>query len=280
MLANLNDVLKPARRNHYAVGLFNTCNLEFAKGVLSAAEALQFPVIIGTAEIFLEQASLEEVADLLLPMARRATVPVVVHLDHGLSADCCEKALKLGFSSIMYDCSMDSYEENVRKVAEMAGLAHSFGATIEAELGHVGDNPSASAGEMVDPSAFYTEPEQALDYVTKTGVDALASAVGTAHGAYKLPPKLDFERIHTIADTIDIPLVLHGGSGLRNQDFRRAIDEGISKINIFTDINMAGALAAHDGYEKGEVLLTDLQPRMVKAIREATIKKMKVFQNR
>ncbi len=279
MLANLNDVLKPARENRYAVGLFNTCSLEFAKGVIAAAEEMQSPVIIGTAEILLHCASLEEMADMLLPMAKRASVPVVVHLDHGLKEETCKKALELGFSSIMYDCSTDPYEENIRKVAEMTALAHSCGATIEAELGHVGDNPAAD-GEAVDPSAFYTEPDQALDFVTRTGVDALEIAVGTAHGAYKLPPRLDFERIREIAGTVDASLVLHGGSGLTDDDFRRAISEGISKINIFTDINLAGAKAAYDTYTQGGILLTDAQPRMVEAIKQATMKKMKVFANR
>lgn len=279
MLANLNDVLKPARENHYAVGLFNTCNLEFARGVIAAAEETQSPVIIGTAEILLPVASLEEMAEMLIPMAKRASVPVVVHLDHGLNAETCKKALELGFSSIMYDCSTDPYDVNVQKVAEMAKLAHSYGATIEGELGHVGNNPTTEDGEA-DPSAFYTEPGEALDFVTKTGVDALAIAVGTAHGAYKLPPKLDFQRIREIEGTIDASLVLHGGSGLTDDDFRKAIDEGISKINIFTDINMAAAKAAHDGYENGSVLLTDLQPMMVEAVKQATIKKMNIFKNR
>lgn len=279
MLANLNDVLKPARENHYAVGLFNTCSLEFARGVIAAAEETQSPVIIGTAEILLPVATLEEMAEMLIPMAKRASVPVVVHLDHGLNAETCKKALELGFSSIMYDCSTDPYDVNVQKVAEMAKLAHSYGATIEGELGHVGNNPTSAEGET-DPSAFYTEPDQALDFVTKTGVDALAIAVGTAHGAYKLPPKLDFERIREIAGTIDTSLVLHGGSGLTDDDFRKAIDEGISKVNIFTDINMAAAKAAHDGYANGSVLLTDLQPMMVEAVKQATIRKMYVFKNK
>lgn len=279
MLANLNDVLKPARENHYAVGLFNTCSLEFARGVIAAAEETQSPVIIGTAEILLPVATLEEMAEMLIPMAKRASVPVVVHLDHGLNAETCKKALELGFSSIMYDCSTDPYDVNVQKVAEMAKLAHSYGATIEGELGHVGNNPTSAEGET-DPSAFYTEPDQALDFVTKTGVDALAIAVGTAHGAYKLPPKLDFERIREIAGTIDTSLVLHGGSGLTDDDFRKAIDEGISKVNIFTDINMAAARAAHDGYANGSVLLTDLQPMMVEAVKQATIRKMNVFKNK
>ena len=279
MLVNMNEVLKPAAKEHYAVGLFNTCGLEFAKGVIAAAEETGSPVIIGTAEILFPSATLEEMADMLLPLAKRASIPVVVHLDHGLQESSCKKALELGFTSVMYDCSTDPYEENVRKVAEMTKLAHSYGATIEAELGHVGNNPSANGGE-VDPSAFYTDPAQALDFVSRTGVDALAIAVGTAHGAYKLPPKLDFQRIREIAALVDASLVLHGGSGLTDDDFRMAIDAGISKVNIFTDINLAAAKAAYDGYEQGKTLFTDLQPRMEEAVKQATIQKMKVFQNR
>lgn len=277
MLVNLNHVLQPAREKRYAVGLFNTCNLEFARGVIAAAQELQVPVIIGTAEILLSVASLEEVADMLLPMAKRATIPVVVHLDHGLSPDVCKKALELGFSSIMYDCSTVSYEENVKRVAEMTALAHSYGASIEAELGHVGD--TSMDGSKQDPTAFYTEPKQAIDFINKTGVDALAIAVGSAHGAYKFAPKLDFERIKAIASRTNCSLVLHGGSGLCDDDFHRAIDEGISKINIFTDINMAAAKAAYDGYMDGKLLMTDLQPCIEEAVKQATIQKMKVFQN-
>ena len=164
----------------------------------------------------------------------------------------------------------------MQKMKEMTKIAHSYGATIEAELGHVVFDES----EKSDPSALYTDPQQALEFVTETGVDALAIAVGTAHGAYKLPPKLDFERIRTIANTVDIPLVLHGGSGLTDDDFRRAIQEGISKVNIFTDIVTAAAKAAYDSYNDGARILTDMQPKMVEAIKEATIKKMNVFKNR
>lgn len=275
MLANLNDVLKPARENKKAVGLFNTCSLELARGVLEAAEELQVPVIIGTAEILLPVASLEIMADLLLPMADRASVPVVVHLDHGLKEETCKRALELGFSSIMYDCSTDPYEVNVQKISEMTKLAHSYHATIEAELGHVADNEGA--GAVNDPTMYYTQPEQAKDFTDRTGVDALAIAVGTAHGAYKLPPKLDFDRIRQIASTIDTFLVLHGGSGLSDDDFHRAIREGISKVNIFTDINHAGARAAYETYAAGKELVTDQQPAMVEAIKQATMEKMRLF---
>lgn len=190
----------------------------------------------------------------------------------------CLKALELGFSSIMYDCSTDSYEDNVRKVKEMADIAHSYGATIEGELGHVGDNPDSAEGSAhINPADFYTDPRMAKDFVDKTGVDALAIAVGTAHGAYKLPPKLDFERINTIAHTVDVPLVLHGGSGLTDNDFKRAIQEGISKINIFTDINVAAVEAEFRKFESMNKGIIDLIPAAVEAVKQETMKKMILF---
>lgn len=282
MLVNMNDVLLPARKQKYAVGLFNAVNLELARGIIQAAEETETPVIIGSAEILLPYGPLEEISYFLLPMAKKASVPVVVHLDHGLSRETCLNALELGFTSIMYDCSTASYEENVARVKEMADIAHSYGATIEGELGHVGDNEGSAEGNSAldDPTRFYTDPAMAKDFVDRTDVDALAIAVGTAHGAYKLPPKLDFERIRTIAHTIDTPLVLHGGSGLTDQDFQKAIAEGISKINIFTDINMAAAQAEYAELKAGKQGLTDLIPAAVEAVKQETMKKMRLFAGR
>jgi ketose-bisphosphate aldolases len=279
MLANLNDVLIPARKGKYAVGLFNAVNLELARGIIGAAEEKGSPVIFGTAEVLLPYGPLEELSYYLIPMAKKASVPVVVHLDHGLTKETCIKALELGFTSIMYDCSVDPYETNVKKVKEMADIAHSFGATIEGELGHVGDNEGSHEGDhvLMDPSAFYTDPKQAKDFVDRTGVDALAIAVGTAHGAYKLPPKLDFERIAEIANTISTPLVLHGGSGLTDADFEEAIKRGISKINIFTDINIAAIEAELKQFSSINKGLIDLIPAAVEAIKTEVIKKMSLF---
>ena len=279
MLVNMNEILRPAKQGKYAVGLFNAVNLELARGIINAAESTRSPVIMGTAEIVLPYGPLEEVSYYLIPMAKKASVPVVVHLDHGLTYDTCVKALELGFSSVMYDCSTDSYEENVRKVKEMADLAHSYGATIEGELGHVGDNEGSAEGSdhLEDPSKFFTDPKLAKDFVEKTGVDALAIAVGNAHGAYKLPPKLDFERIRTIANTVDVPLVLHGGSGLTDNDFRKAIREGISKVNIFTDINVAAVEAEFKKFSSMEKGLIDLIPAAVEAVKQESMKKMKLF---
>ena len=279
MLVNLNDVLLPAKKAKYAVGLFNAVNLELARGIIRAAEETQSPVIVGTAEVLFPYGPLEEVSYYLLPMAKKAGVPVVVHLDHGLNRETCLKALELGFSSVMYDCSTDSYEENVRKVKEMAEIAHSYGATIEGELGHVGDNEDMTddGTSSKDPSMYYTDPKMALDFVQKTGVDALAVAVGNAHGAYKFPPKLDFARIREIAATVDVPLVLHGGSGLTDLDFKTAIREGISKVNIFTDINVAAAKAVSERYTDAGKGLTDLIPSAVEAVHRESEKKMRLF---
>lgn len=275
----MNKVLRPAKENRYAVGLFNAVNLELARGIINAAETLRSPVIMGTAEVLLPYGPLEEVSYYLIPMAKKASVPVVVHLDHGLTRETCIKALELGFSSVMYDCSTDSYDENVRKVKEMADIAHSYGATIEGELGHVGDNEGSAEGSshIADPSKFFTDPALAKDFVEKTGVDALAIAVGNAHGAYKLPPKLDFERIRTIAGTVDVPLVLHGGSGLTDGDFKQAIKEGISKVNIFTDINVAAIEAEFKRFSSMEKGIIDLIPAAVEAVKQETMKKMQLF---
>ena len=279
MIVNMDSVLIPAKREHYAVGLFNAVNLELARGIISAAETLHSPVIMGTAEILLPYGPLEEVSYYLIPMAKKANVPVVIHLDHGLKYETCIKALELGFTSIMYDCSLDSYEENVRKVKEMADIAHSYGATIEGELGQVGNNEGSveDSSHMSEPSKFFTDPRMAKDYVEKTGVDALAIAVGNAHGAYKLPPKLDFERIYSIAQAVDVPLVLHGGSGLTDHDFKRAIQEGISKVNIFTDINIAAAEAELKNFTDINKGITDLIPASVEAVKQESMKKMKLF---
>ncbi len=278
MLVNLNDVLVPARRDKYAVGLFNAVNLEMARGIIEAAEETGSPVIMGTAEILLPYGPLEDLSYFLIPMAKRAKVPVVIHYDHGLTYDKCMEALKLGFTSIMYDCSTDSYEENVRKVKEMTEIAHSYGASVEGELGHVGNNPTDDGEEQPDPSLFYTQPEQAKDFVDRTGVDALAIAVGTAHGAYKLPPKLDFERIETIAKTIpETALVLHGGSGLTDDDFKQAIAKGITKMNIFTDINVAAVKAVVENCKNTGKGMTEMIPYEVEAVKQETIKKMQLF---
>lgn len=278
MLVTMNEVLRDAKKGRYAVGLFNAINLELAKGIISAAEKTGSPVIFGTAEVLLPYNTLEDLAMILIPMAKRASVPVVVHLDHGLTKETCIKALELGFSSIMYDCSTDTYENNCAKVKEMAEIAHTYGASIEGEIGHVGGAEGTATAEEQDEAAkYYTTPEEAKDFVERTGVDALAIAVGTAHGAYKLPPKLDFERIEKIAATVSTPLVLHGGSGLSDADFKRSIEAGISKVNVFTDINVAAAEAAMRNCSDVNRGIGELLSPIRDAVEQSVIEKMQLF---
>lgn len=275
MLVNLNEVLLDARKRKYGVGLFNTTSLEMARGVIQAAEELGSPVIVGTAEVLLPAGSLAEIRDMMRPLAERASVPVVLHYDHGLTEEKVIEALRLGYSSIMYDCSVDGYEENVKKVREMTRIAHAFGATVEAELGHVGANARSAEGTKQDDS-IYTDPQEAAEYVKATGVDALAVAIGSAHGAYKETPKLDIGRLKEIAKAVEVPLVLHGGSGLSDQDFRDCVENGIAKINIYTDINCAAAQAAVQNYKPGNGQF-ELASFMTEAVKEETKKKMRIF---
>lgn len=276
MLVTLNEVLRDAKKNRYAVGLFNTVNLEMAKGVLAAAEEVRAPVIIGTAEVLLPYAELEDLSYFLLPLAKKSSVPVVLHFDHGLTEVRVKQAISLGFSSVMYDCSTLDFSGNCHAVAELTAYAHSRGVTVEGELGHVGANDSCSEGEGQDDYSLYTEPEDARRFAESTGVDALAVSIGTAHGTYKSKPRLDFERLAAIASLVEAPLVLHGGSGLSDEDFRRAIQNGIAKVNIFTDINTAQAKAAYDAYVPGTGM-TELMPEMSRAVKQATLEKMRLF---
>jgi fructose-bisphosphate aldolase class II len=275
MLVNMNRILLPARKSGYGIGFFNAVNVEMARAVIETAEELKAPVIVGTAEILLPAMELERVAEYLIPMAEKASVPVCVHYDHGLTFERCMQALKLGFRSIMYDCSTASYEENVEKVAEMVKICHAMGVTVEGELGHVGDN--AGAGKLANPSDYFTNPDTAVDFVKRTGVDALAVAVGNAHGDYAFPPKLDFERIDTISQKTNIPLVLHGGSGLSDSDFQTAVRLGVSKVNIFTDIDKAGKAGVEAGLAAGEKTMMGLIPYEISAMKAVVAEKIKLF---
>lgn len=275
MLVNMSAMLQRAEKHGYGVGFFNALNVEMARAVIETAEELNSPVIIGTAEILLPITPLERVAEYLLPMAEKAKVPVCVHFDHGLQFETCMKALRLGFTSIMYDQSTKPYDENCNAVAEMVRIAHAMGVTVEAELGHVGDNEGPN--RLDDPSAYFTDPEEAQNYVTATGTDALAVAVGNAHGEYKFEPKLDFERIKQLAKKTGTPLVLHGGSGLSDESFQQAIECGIRKVNIFTDLDKAGAAGIQKALNQGCCKTSDLIPYSVNEMKVVVRKFLSLF---
>ena len=245
MLVNLKDVLIPAQKGGYAVGLFNTTDTDMLEGVLAAAEELRAPVIIGTAEVLLPFGELKLIAPSVRAAAERATVPVVLHYDHGLTVERCIEALDLGFTSIMFDGSAGDADANIELTRKVVEMCHARGVTVEGEIGHVGN-----ADVEGDQDNNYTTPEEAKAFVEATGVDALAVAIGTAHGAYKHKPCLDLNRLAEIRSTIDTPLVLHGGSGLTDDDFRNTIKNGIAKVNIFTDLCLAGERACMRGLEE------------------------------
>lgn len=272
MLVNLDYVLKKAQQEHYAVGLFNTTDTDMLEAAIAAAEELRAPIIIGTAEVLLPYGELKLIAPSIIAAAKRASVPVVVHYDHGLTFDRCMEALQLGFSSVMFDGSAGDYETNIKETREVVRIAHAFGATVEGEIGHVGD---AGAGDNL-LTDMYTTPKEAKEYLAATGVDALAVAIGSAHGVYKTKPKLSIDRLREIRAEVDVPLVLHGGSGLSDEDFRSSIREGMAKVNIFTDLCLAGQRAMAEGISAGRDYLT-IRNMKVEAIKEAVKTKMRLF---
>lgn len=247
MLVTLKEICHIAEEKGMAVGAFNTPNLEALTAVIEAAEEVGTPVIISHAEVHGALIPMEIIAPIMISAAKRAAVPVCVHLDHGTSSSACMQALRLGFTSIMFDASALPYEQNVEKTAEVVKIAHAMGASVEAELGHIltSDDNALEGGTHIDNASddCYTDPADAKDFVAKTGVDALAIAFGTAHGIYKSKPVLDLDRITAIKEQVDLPFVMHGGSGVSDDEFRTAIKNGIRKINYYTYMALAGGEA-------------------------------------
>jgi fructose-bisphosphate aldolase, class II len=245
-LISIKEILKDAESRKYAVGCYNALNLEMTRGVIQAAEEEKSPVIICHAEVHFKYMPLESIAPVMLNEAKKAKVPVAVLLDHGKSFAAVIKAMHLGFNSIMFDASELPYEENVKKTAEIVKIAKELGVSVEAELGHVtrpkgggtGGEEEEEALDAMDNKSNYTDPAKAREYIERTGIDALAPAFGTAHGVYLKKPQLDIERLVQIKSNSCVPLVMHGGSGLANEDFRNAIKNGISKINYYTGMSL------------------------------------------
>lgn len=252
MLRNLNDLLSEARRDKIAIGAFNATTLESTRAIIQAAEELNVPVILQHAQSHDHMISLDEMGPILLHYAKRASVPVAVHLDHGCTFERCIQAIRIGFTSIMYDASNKKFEQNIRETQEIVKIAHSVGVSVEAELGHVFTSDivvgkgtiSDSAEDYQDLNEIYTDPKKAQIFVKETQVDCLAVAFGTTHGMYLKKPKLDLNRIKLISKAVNIPLVMHGGSGVSEDDYKIAINNGICKINYYTYMNKVGADAA------------------------------------
>ncbi|MBU4540260.1 MAG: class II fructose-bisphosphate aldolase [Firmicutes bacterium] len=247
MRVNLSQILADANHKGWAIGAFNTPNLESVQAVIAAAEALNQPVIIMHAQIHESLVPLEVIGPVMVRLADQARVNVCVHLDHGEDLGYLLHAMKMGFTSVMYDGSRLPYEENLANTREIVRVADYLGVSVEAELGRVlrpeGGGAPDPEEEALSPEACYTDPALASAFVAATGVDALAIAFGTAHGLYEAQPCLDFERITAIHQRVEVPLVMHGGSGVCAADFQKAIACGISKINYFTYMSLAGGQA-------------------------------------
>ncbi|MEE1224216.1 MAG: class II fructose-bisphosphate aldolase [Clostridia bacterium] len=233
MLVTLNEILKDAEERKYGVGLFNHLNLEMANGIIAAAEEEKSPVILGVAEVHLPSIPFEYAAAIMCESAKNASVPVCLHFDHGTDYAKIMKAIDNGFSSVMYDGSALPFEENIANTKEVSKVAHALGLTVEAELGHVGQGDDCDGDDYRE---MFTKVDEVNEFIERADVDALAVAVGTAHGPYKTKPQLDLQRLSEIYAVSKKPLVLHGGSGLTDDDFRNTIKNGIRKVNICTEI--------------------------------------------
>jgi fructose-bisphosphate aldolase class II len=273
MLVTLKEILRGAQEKNYAVGMFNILNLEMARGVIEAAEEERSPVILGVAEVHLPCFPLGYAGLIARKIAQDASVPVCLHFDHGTDPGTILLAAESGFSSVMYDGSALPYEENVRSTRRIAEQMRALGVSVEAELGHVGQG---EGGAHDNCPAVYTDPAQVAGFVGRTGIDALAVAIGTVHGKYAQPPALNLGLLAEIHGISAVPLVLHGGSGLSDADFAGTIRNGIRKVNICTELCAAAHLAYAESHARGQ----GFEPAVTQAkdaVKEAARGKMRLF---
>ena len=238
-LVKMKDLLRRAEEKNIGCGAFSVGNMEMVRGAIRAAEELDTPIILQIAEVRLKNSPLHLMGPMMVQAAKEAKVDVAVHLDHGLTFETVDKALELGFTSVMLDASTLPFEENIARVKAVVEKARKYGATVEAELGLVGGSEDGSC----DHGIRCTDPDDAVVYARETGIDALAVAIGNAHGNYPVAPTLAFDVLEKIHEKVDIPLVLHGGSGITDKDFQKAISLGIRKVNIATA--SCNSLTAH-----------------------------------
>lgn len=279
MLVNLKEILKIAEEEKNAVGMFNATGFDSLQAVIGAAEELNRPVIIAHAEVHNVYNDISFVGPAMIAAAQNAKVPVCVHLDHGTSTQMIYRALRIGFTSVMIDASALAYEENLRLTKEITEISHAMGVSVEAELGRLVTGESGST-EIANakPEDFYTDPEEAKAFCEVTGIDALAIAFGTAHGFYKSQPKLDFGVVEKCAASTGLPLVMHGGSGVSEEGFRKAIASGIRKINYYSYMSKAGYMAAKEYIESGRSnYLHDAEYAAMQAMKEDVKKAIKIF---
>lgn len=274
MLVTLSEILKDANDRHYAVGAFNCLSLENVMGALEAAEELRSPIILQLAEVQFPEAPMEMMAPLYLEAAKRSSVPVCVHLDHGQSLETCVRAIRLGFTSVMFDGAALPFDENVAASRVVTRIAKAAGVDVEAELGKVGNSG-------VDTADVFTDVDEAVRFVGSTGIDALAVAIGNLHGHYVHTPQLNIQRLIEIHEACDrLPLVLHGGSGTSEADFKACIHNGICKINVATAIQRGIMKKIGERLsQKPDEEYVPLKQVMIDASREVVTAHMRLFES-
>lgn len=273
-LVPMKTLLAKAEERNVAVGAFSVGNMEMVMGAVAAAEELNTPIILQIAEVRLKNSPLELMGPMMISAAENSKVPIAVHLDHGLKFETVQKALEFGFTSVMFDGSLLPLEKNIREVKRVREEADKYGATVEAELGVVGGNE----GEGKQHEILCTNPDDAKIFCDETGVDALAVAIGNAHGNYPVLPSLRFDVLDDINKTVDTPLVLHGGSGITDEMFRQSIMLGIRKINIATASFNALALFSKnycDAHETANYF--DLSKAQAEGVYENVKRHIKIF---
>ena len=284
MLVDLKELCAAAEKRGISVGGFNAVDIHSLRAVISAAEEMDAPVAIMFAQLHEKFTHIEDVAQLMLRYAQEASVPVCVQLDHGEDIGYVKKALDLGFTAVMIDGSALPYEENAALTAKVVELARSYGASVEGELGSLGKREYGDGASVGDNTKTYTDPQLAAQFVRDTGIDALACSFGTTHGFYVEKPKLNLDIVRQIRELVgNIPIVMHGGSGVSEADLHRSIDAGVRKINYFTYMDRAGAAAIRDAlaaWTEGEPLLTKLMVSAEEAMRADVMRAIKVFLGR
>ena len=275
MLVNLTQILSIAEENRYAVGAFNTPNLECINAVLSAAEKLNVPVIIAHAELHEAVSPLTKIGPVMVQAAKASRVPVCVHLDHCEDLDYMAQALEIGFTGVMYDGSTLPYEENLVNTKKAVAMAGKYGCGVEAELGALASREGGAANVS---GPVYTDPDEAVSFCRETGIDALAPSFGTAHGIYKSKPVLDLDRVKVISEKTGLPLVMHGGSRVSPEDYRTGIRNGLRKINYYSYMSKAGTNAVKDLLEREEItFFHDLALAAEKAMEADAEKALRMF---
>lgn len=272
-LVPMKDLLLKAEEKGYGVGAFSVADMEMILGAVRAAEELNVPMILQIAQVRLPFSPLDKIAPMMIAAAENAKVPVGVHFDHGLDIETIAKALDLGFTSVMIDASKLPIRENIRLTAEVKKMAESYGASVEAEVGQLGVSEDGSG----DASKIHSDPKEVKLLYEETGVDAIALSIGNQHGFYKAAPKLNFGILEEANRLVPVPLVLHGGSGICDADFRKCIEHGITKINVATATFSAVKEAAADYLKNEKTDYFSMSDAMTRAAYENIKRHMRVF---